>query len=825
MASNTLGSIKIVLGLDAAEFTTGMTKAEYQAQKSAEKIRSNLADGAKAAGAALALIAVGAVAALAGLEKLVGQVANFQDLSEKTGASAEGLASFAVAAAVAGTSVDDIANASVKLTKNLVGVDDNTKAAGAALEALGLNIKDFKKLAPEDQISAISKALGGFEDGAGKTAIATTLLGKSGAELLPFLKELENQGGRQVVLTNQQIAQADDYKDRQAKLRAEINQYAQVIAVKALPSVVAFTGAIADTLKEIIGLGGGVNNLQNNSGVEDFADSAVKALAFVVDSADGVVRVFQIVGNAIAVNAAIVLAVAKGDLTQAKNLALDGQRQISAILDRETFSSKLKKRLEKDKQDAADAAANATSGSAGTKSKPTLNFQGPTDGADAASARKKVLDNALKDLERSVAQEGETLQSRNKFLDLYNSENLISFQDYYAARKVAQQENVAESLRLYDQEIAALQKFKDQSKKGSDREDATGKINDLLDKKAKLQRTAGEEAIVLDFKEAASKKALELQIRDVNAQLLELQGNTAGAAVVRLEDQFKSLRDTLQANGKTADIVNLDNLIQGKKYQSEFTQALQQTSDIQTALGIQEDRISTSRETGAISEIEQLTKTSDARKAAVIQGEAIVANLERIAALSGNNSLVLQAEQARNALEKLRGETDLLGQKFDTIFKDSANTAFSDFISGTKSAKDAFRSFADDVVQQIGKIATQQLTDQLFSFLPSGSGGASGVGGFLSGLFGGGKAVGGAVNSGSLYRVNENRPEMLSVGGEDFLMMGNKRGNVNPNPKLDSSNQSVYNVSINVPTQTSRTTGTQLAAEFQKKLAVGNRNR
>ena len=36
----------------------------------------------------------------------------------------------------------------------------------------------------------LSQSLGGFADGADKTAVAVALLGKSGADALPFLKAL-----------------------------------------------------------------------------------------------------------------------------------------------------------------------------------------------------------------------------------------------------------------------------------------------------------------------------------------------------------------------------------------------------------------------------------------------------------------------------------------------------------------------------------------------------------------------------------------------------------------------------------------------------------
>lgn len=147
-------------------------------------------------------------------------------------------------------------------------------------------------------MEAVAKALSGFEDGASKSAVAMALFGKSGAELMPFLKELGAEGGRQQILTQAQITLADEYADKQAKLTAEIGLYAQSASDSALPAMNDLFGAFADSLK-IAGVNNEVTGLAENNGVAR-SQGAVKALAFVMDSVDGVSRAFQIVGKSIA---------------------------------------------------------------------------------------------------------------------------------------------------------------------------------------------------------------------------------------------------------------------------------------------------------------------------------------------------------------------------------------------------------------------------------------------------------------------------------------------------------------------------------------------
>jgi hypothetical protein len=53
---------------------------------------------------------------------------------------------------------------------------------------------------------------------------------------------------------------------------------------------------------------------------------------------------------------------------------------------------------------------------------------------------------------------------------------------------------------------------------------------------------------------------------------------------------------------------------------------------------------------------------------------------------------------------------------------------------------------------------------------------------FINGLSG--RAAGGSVAAGGMYRVNEQGPELLDVNGKQFLMMGGRGGSVTPNHDL-----------------------------------------
>lgn len=150
-------------------------------------------------------------------------------------------------------------------------------------------------------------------------------------------------------------------------------------------------------------------------------------------------------------------------------------------------------------------------------------------------------------------------------------------------------------------------------------------------------------------------------------------------------------------------------------------------------------------------------------------------------------------------------------------FRSSAADAFEGFLDGSMSAKDAFESFADSVVSQIARILAQQAIESLFGGFGGTGGGlfGGGIGGIFSSLFGGGRANGGGVNPNTLYRVNENGPEMLTYQGKDFLMMGQGAGMVRPNAGGS-------NVTVNVSPTTERRTALQIAQRVSEKQRLAN---
>lgn len=137
-------------------------------------------------------------------------------------------------------------------------------------------------------------------------------------------------------------------------------------------------------------------------------------------------------------------------------------------------------------------------------------------------------------------------------------------------------------------------------------------------------------------------------------------------------------------------------------------------------------------------------------------------NMLKQAGVSATSDFRQQIAGLADQLYDLQEQTRYLDDVRDAL----ADT-FVDFISGAKSAKEAFGDFADYLFKRSLQMLADKALENLFKgFGSSGSGSTDGGGwgsllSAIGGLFGGGKAIGGDVSSGTAYLVGEQGPELF----------------------------------------------------------------
>ena len=194
------------------------------------------------------------------------------------------------------------------------------------------------------------------------------------------------------------------------------------------------------------------------------------------------------------------------------------------------------------------------------------------------------------------------------------------------------------------------------------------------------------------------------------------------------------------------------------------------------------------------------------------------ANLARDLGTALETEVGQKALETLDAYQKHVKEQDQVIEAMDSV-RDAAGGFFKDVITGSKSFKDAAMDALDSIFNKLLDMVVQNLVGQLFGQMGTSGGGLFGdiVGTAVKGM-GFGRAVGGGVSSGMFYRINENGPEILSVGGADYLMMGDQSGNVRPNRGGVGGGSTTINFAVQG--KIDRRTEHQIANETSRQLAM-----
>ena len=194
----------------------------------------------------------GAVAAARGLAELEDRVEKLGNTADKLGVSFEFIQTLDEAARRSGTSIDAVSSAFGRLAKNVTGVDEESKAARASLANLGIEAADLQTLKPEEQYLLIGERLNAIEDPARRTATAIGLLGKTGADLLPFFRSIGGAAddmSRFGVLTAGQRGQIDEFGASMDRLSVATKNAGNQIYASFAPA----GETIANSLAEAVG--------------------------------------------------------------------------------------------------------------------------------------------------------------------------------------------------------------------------------------------------------------------------------------------------------------------------------------------------------------------------------------------------------------------------------------------------------------------------------------------------------------------------------------------------------------------------------------------
>lgn len=692
---------------------------------------------------ALATAAAAAIGAFVAFDKFVKSAGQFQDMAERTGDTAENIASLAVAASATSVSVEQLVSASAQLTRRLTGVSDEANPAGAALKALGIDIASFKKLGAADQLETIAKAMSKFKDNAKLSEIAMALWRESGTRMLPVMKELADGVGRQVILTNEQIAAADKYSDNQAQAITQFRLHAAALATQMLPAYTAFIETMTEAAKEVLNLDGAARDLGKNGELAAFAQEAALTLANIVDIAFFAAQSVRLVARSFGIAAAIA-----ANPSQYKELIAAAREEGEQMKFNLGFADKLGAKF------AAMNKLKADQPEPKKDTRPEAKFDGRVKSTAAEQGRvaKAALAADIDAIKNAASETVEAYANAEKIISELHAAGLIDDSDYFQKKigflnlnSDAQERALQEQIARYKQEkLAGSEKIENDKK-------VAGLESDLA--KLRVNRAVGIE--LLNIKETAALKnvsaawrAAEAAAQDyldtiIRTQRVELEGVGKGSRErdrlsgrAQIEDKYSAQRQALELQRRQAEMAGTFT----GGVEAKYTDDLARINEFQSkALNAYDDYYE-----------KRLEQDRDWSKG------------------------------ASEAMNNYLSEADNVAKQTEGLFTDAFKNMEDALVSFVTTGKLDFSKMVDSMIADFARMAIRQTI----------------MAPLVGALFGSvtGRASGGPVSAGGIYRVNENGPELLNVAGKQYLMMGQQSGSVSSNSSGGSSPRAVVNI-------------------------------
>lgn len=380
---------------------------------------------------------------------------------------------------------------------------------------------------------------------------------------------------------------------------------------------------------------------------------------------------------------------------------------------------------------------------------------------------------SVQSIQRTLQTLTSSYQDAESILDATRQAGLIADREYYDAKRAFIDLNRDAQVRALTQESAALQRASQQENlTTAERIGLQNKIKDNQAQITQINAKAAASTVTLGIQqksatEAASRAFLEAkqsaqdyldtltraQDRELslmgkgNAERQRSQGRS------QIEDRYDQQRAALENNKQLLELEGKFNADARKKY------------DAQVSL------ISEFREK-ALTEWDKYYDIRNQR--------------EQDWTVGASEALANYAANAANTAKQM-----------EEVWGNAAKSMEDALVTFATTGKISFADLANSIIRDMLRVEAQRATSSLFSQIAgyamnyfggqtvdtSGAGSTGGItgGATLPDSLRGGRAIGGPVSAGGVYRINEqNRPEVASFGGKDYLLTGGQSGTVRP---------------------------------------------
>ena len=209
-------------------------------------------------GAGIAAGGAVAVGAIAGLAMKANEAAsNLDDMSKRTGSTAEEFQKYAYAAKLSGMETETLEKAMIKQQKAFADAQEGSKTASEAYQRLGIDINSIGSSG--DAFDAVIKKLADMGSETERNALANDIFGKSYAELTPMLMEgsagieamKKEAAALGAVMSNESVAAGAKFGDTLDSVKMALEGVVNKVGVAVLPILTDMLNWVMANLPQI----------------------------------------------------------------------------------------------------------------------------------------------------------------------------------------------------------------------------------------------------------------------------------------------------------------------------------------------------------------------------------------------------------------------------------------------------------------------------------------------------------------------------------------------------------------------------------------------
>ncbi len=716
--------VRVRLSADGvAEVVAALKKVQAEAEKASAKQSHGFLGLNRVLGSTSALLSGLGVALGVGqfqqwIRSSVDAADKIDELGQTVGASTENLSALHMLARTSASSLEEMGAALAKQNKFIGEAAAGNPKATATLRDLGLTLADFKGKDAVQIFELFAQRISALPSPIQKTKTAMDIFGRSGANLVPTMTALADEGLGAVIERARELGVLID--SNLAQSAAQMNDDFELLKAQSEGLGARLAAGLVPQLSQALQIMSG-DLKQTTEAWERFGQGiglVVKFIVAVVSSA------FDIVGTALAmimmrVDAGVraAWALLHGNLDEAKTYLRAAMVAISA--EQADLEDRLKARFELTVSTPPKPAdrPNASTGDL------------PEDPAALAAQRAQAMQATL-DRELALVRAAASLRTaaEKRAFD----EGLKDVQAYYAERRRIAEEEQAKEIEVLQQKRALLASEPDPGR----RSDEQGKIDAEL-AKARLEYEDQTAALLAEERETVQKLAEERLA--LEKTLLEAQGRRHEAALLGIDEEIRRADLLLKKQGasdaeREATLVRMR---RSKESGANFDETKRQAEAALADLDATRSEIEARVSAGLLSQVEgeQQILAIEAERLVVLQ--SLATGLEQAAWATGDPERIAQAQGFTAAVRDLGFAVEGARASFAAFGKtalDSGRDALTEFfdtgITGAKSLGDAFRNLALSIIADLKRMAAQLLATAIMKK--------------IAGVFSDGGQVGGA---------------------------------------------------------------------------------